>query len=371
MVSTQFQKPHALESPKYEKPNAYDEEPAIVTASRHGSRSSRTTIDSFSSRYYKYYQREPTPVSMEYIDIQSPVEAQSPHEHIDTPVTSEKRELYSPLLRVLTPSSPTTEVSLGQDLEMGNDSDILIAYDAEEAGNGVAFTPPKTRPKCRRQTWHVYHFFRQPKSTHHDIFVSGSRLYQKQDASSWGMNQTLHRCDGVKVASAYRRAFQKVITIESADYGTSAENLHTHELTKISQSNVLFEYDTIYRDALIRWQKLSLLSMDFICEIKLTKRKPVFRKNSKNKRMRQDGFIDSDSDNDEDDHDHHSHRTCRRWKLLAEFDGDEAGLGQLAIDPTILHAVERPDLLEVNLLITCSILIDLTHKAIGKKQCNK
>ncbi|KAI7891606.1 uncharacterized protein EV154DRAFT_507301 [Mucor mucedo] len=227
---------------------------------------------------------------------------------------------------------------------------------------------------------------------------------------TWGFQSMLY-CNkndgqGIKVAEARRRPFQKDIIIESADYDNSeiedisqtyinnlknipaTHNIHSQDLIKRSQSNILFEYEIWFHGSRMRWKRPSLLSHDFTCEIKLTRQETKIyqqqkklngsqnrrkKNNSVRSRTTEDGFIDSDSDNDEDDHDNHSHKTCRRWKLIAEFDSDNMGysskeFGKLSIDLDILNQVEkeRCDLLEANLVMTCCTLIDLIRDVMGK-----
>lgn len=86
-------KPDAIDTPIYEKPNAYDELPAKVV-SRHSSRSSRTTIDSFKSRYFQ--KRGPAAISCIYTPPSSTI-------------TSPTGEYYSANTPIQSPpSSPTT-----------------------------------------------------------------------------------------------------------------------------------------------------------------------------------------------------------------------------------------------------------------------
>jgi hypothetical protein len=166
---------------------------------------------------------------------------------------------------------------------------------------------------------------------------------------SWGLENTLFKVtsDGntFKIAEARRRAFQKQITI---DTWIDENKRNSQDLTCTSPSHIIFEYETFYKGARLRWKRPSLLSRDLTCEIKLTKNSPPADTYQ--------GFIDSDSDDDHDDHDHHSHKTCRRWKLLAEFDGRGSELGRLSIN----NEVKQVDSgLEVSLILTCSTLLDL------------
>jgi hypothetical protein len=239
----------------------------------------------------------------------------------------------------------------------------------------------------------------------------------------WGFQSMLY-CNkndgqGIKVAETRsKRAFggKDNIVIESADYDNSeinditqphipnlkntpaTNNIHCQDLIKKSQSNILFEYEIWFHGSRMRWKRPSLLSHDFTCEIKLTRQETKLyyqqaqqgqqkksnsitrkqkKRNSKSvtkeEENRVGGFIDSDSDNDEDDHDNHTHKSCRRWKLIAEFDSQNMSylnkeFGKLSIDLDILNQVEkeRCDLLEANIVMTCCTLIDLIRDVMGK-----
>lgn len=437
-----FQKPDAIDTPKYEKPNAYDEDPPSITASRNGSRSSKMTVDSFTSRYFQ--RRTPTiisslsnnkePVALPPI---SPVVkkelATSYHSQIDfanitafilsqptlttqTNFGHHHEEEDNPYY---TPSSPTRSLSetllTSPNALVSNDSGIVSSFLQQKKST------IKSTKKSSLKNNIVYNFKKASidKPNQHHIFLHIDHpdeedeevmVYRKVQPYSytWGFQSMLYsnRNDGqgIKVAEARRRAFQKDILIESADYQNSeieditqpyiynlkstyaTSNIHSQDLIKRSQSNVLFEYEVWFHGSRMRWKRPSLLSPDFTCEIKLTrqetkllqqKKEPKKKKKKKNNSLRskieEEVFIDSDSDNDEDDHDNHTHKNCRRWKLLAEFDSDTMNYlnkeyGKLSIDLDILNQVEkdRCDLLEANIVMTCCTLIDLIRDIMGK-----
>ncbi|GAA5798090.1 hypothetical protein HPULCUR_003490 [Helicostylum pulchrum] len=441
-----FQKPDAIDTPKYEKPNAYDEDPPTITASRNGSHSSKMTVDSFTSRYFK--RREPTIISTlsnnkgfaEVVSSPptSPVVKKEPvtsyHSQIDfanitafilsqptlTTQTNfghhheeEYNSYYAPS------SSPTRSLSetlltSPNALLVSNDSGIVSSFLQQKKS-----TIKSSNKKSSLKNNIVYNFKKASidKPNQHHIFLHIDHpdeedeevmVYRKVQPYSytWGFQSMLYsnRNDGqgIKVAEARRRAFQKDIVIESADYEHSeieditqpyiynlkntyaTSNIHSQDLIKRSQSNILFEYEIWFHGSRMRWKRPSLLSPDFTCEIKLTRqetkllqqtkapKKKKKKNNSLRSKIEEEVFIDSDSDNDEDDHDNHTHKNCRRWKLLAEFDSDTMNYlskeyGKLSIDLDILNQVEkdRCDLLEANIVMTCCTLIGLIRDIMG------
>ncbi|CAO3606605.1 unnamed protein product [Mucor hiemalis] len=469
-----FQKPHTLDdTPIYEKPNAYDEEPPVViTASRHGSRSSKMTMDSFASRYF---QRKIDVAKVVVADMVTPEnvtngECYSPNTPIKSPPlspnsTKKGRTVYNSQLDyhhitsyILSQSTPTTQMSFGHHHEDDNCSTLpsyyvlpsspansITALLSNDSGIISSFflLPNKRLPTTANTLVNnnsfsnntiVYSFKKASilKPHQHHIYLHVDHqeeddeeimVYRKIQPYSytWGLQSMLYsnRNDGqgIKVAEARRKAFQKEIFIEAADYDNSevnditqshinniksfpaTNNIHCQNLIKKSQSNILFEYEIWFHGSRLRWRRPSLLSNDFTCEVKLTREETklllqeqhrkaatVNGKKSKSKskktkstvsgyttRTEDNEFIDSDSDNDEDDHDNHTHKTCRRWKLLAEFHSHNLSylnkdLGKLSIDLDILNQVERErcDLLEANIIMTCSTLIDLIRDVMGK-----
>lgn len=479
-----FQKPDAIDTPIYEKPNAYDEEPPTVTASRHGSRSSKMTVDSFASRYFQ--RKEPTivsslstppPSTLSSVDCYSPnTPVESPplspksairketsmycsqidYQHITsfilsqpTPTTQTNfghhhednitiKDYNTPFSYYVIPSSPANSIA-GIDTTitastptpapataaaaaaiLSNDSGIVSSFFLQQTKRN---TTAKTSRKIPNNNMVVYSFKKASilKPNQHQIYLHIDHpddddeevmVYRKIQPYSytWGFQSMLY-CNkndgqGIKVAEARRRPFQTDIIIESADYNNSeiediaqpyinnlknipaTQNIHSQDLIKRSQSNILFEYEIWFHGSRMRWKRPSLLSHDFTCEIKLTRQETKIlqqqkkstgsqskrkKNNSIRSKTKDDGFIDSDSDNDEDDHDNHSHKSCRRWKLIAEFDSDNMGFtskefGRLSIDLDILNQVEkeRCDLLEANLVMTCCTLIDLIRDIMGK-----
>lgn len=446
----------------YEKPNAYDEKPPVViTASRHGSRSSRVTVDSYSSRYFQKNNPSVIRHSSTASSTSCTSTVISPHTPVQSPplspvkATSAVKKCYTSQIDrhsitsyVLSQSTPTIQTTLtghqdeipfhyirpsspansvveqeGTCASKSHATDIVAAVAALLSNDsGIVssfFLQNRTRSKPQKQQATkkktnnnviVYNFKKAGvfKPNQHNIYLhiehpdDGDEedvlAYRKiQPGSSWGFHSMLYcnRNDGqgIKVAEARRRAFQKTITIESADYedtlvdditqthipnnklrAPATNNIYCQELVKRSQSNILFEYETWFHGSRMRWTRPSLLSHDFTCEIKLTKPEKKLQQYKKSAAVRDEGFIDSDSDSDEDDHDHHSHRTCRRWKLIAEFDSHNLNflnqdLGTLSIDLDILNQVEkeRCDLLEANIVMTCSTLIDLIREIMGKR----
>lgn len=464
----------------YEKPNAYDEgPPKVITASRHGSRSSRMTVDSFASRYFQRNNNGTTtcqsPVlssastnSTTTTDLET---VYSPNTPLGSPPSSPKKlskkaytsQITSSILSQSTPTTQTTFVAhqdellkdapnyvmpsspansiTGIDTEtitadtlthnnrrsknaanivaaaaalLSNDSGIVSSFFLQQNKNRTSNNKTKNNVIVynfkkanilKPNQHHIYlHIDHEDEQDDEEVMV-----YRKiQPYSSWGLQSMLY-CNqndgqGIKVAEARRGAFQKHISIESADYQDSlidnitqsyiptlkaaATNaVYCQDLVKRSQSNILFEYETWFHGSCMRWKRPSLLSHDFTCEIKLTKQEKKqqlqlqllqqkinpSKKKKHTKSTKDDGFIDSDSDNDEDDHDNHSHKTCRRWKLIAEFHSHKLSylsksLGKLSIDLDILNQVEkdRCDLLEANIVMTTCTLIDLIRDIMGK-----
>lgn len=486
-----YQKPDSIDCSKnykapvstiYEKPNAYDEEPPkIITASRHGSRSSRMTVDSFASRYFQRNNnvsttcQSPALSSASTNSTTTDLETYSPNTPVESPPLSPKKitkkvytsQITSSILSQSTsttqttiaahqdellkdapiymlPSSPANSIT-GIDTHtitadtltnsksnknatnivaaaaalLSNDSGIVSSFFLQQSKSRTI--KPTSNSKTKNNVI-VYNFKKASilKPNQHHIYLHIDHedeqdseevmVYRKvQPYSSWGLQSMLYcnRNDGqgIKVAEARRGAFQKNISIESADYQDSlieditqsyiptiksaaTNTVFCQDLVKRSQSNILFEYETWFHGSRMRWKRPSLLSHDFTCEIKLTQqeKKKQFQQelllqktNSKKKKKtnlmstKDDGFIDSDSDNDEDDHDNHSHKTCRRWKLIAEFHSHKLNylsksLGKLSIDLDILNQVEkdRCDLLEANIVMTSCTLIDLIRDIMGK-----
>ncbi|KAI8639070.1 hypothetical protein BD408DRAFT_422082 [Parasitella parasitica] len=481
-----YQKPDTIDCKKstpaactvvYEKPNAYDQEPPkVITASRHGSRSSRMTVDSFASRYFQrnnnvtttcqspalssastnsttdletYYSPNTPPLSPKklskkkayYISqITSSILSQSTST-TQTTFAAHQDELLKDAPAYVLPSSPANSIT-GIDTHtiaadtlisksnknasnivaaaaalLSNDSGIVSSFflqqtksraikPASNAKNNVIVYNFKKASILKPNQHHIYlHIDHEDDQDSEEVMV-----YRKvQPYSSWGLQSALY-CNqndgqGIKVAEARRGAFQKSISIESADYPNSridditqpyiptikavaANTVFCQDLVKRSQSNILFEYETWFHGSRMRWKRPSLLSHDFTCEIKLTRQETkrqqeqqllLQKGKSKKKRgitivtAKNDSFIDSDSDNDEDDHDNHSHKTCRRWKLIAEFHSCKLNylsksLGRLSIDLDILNQVEkdRCDLLEANIVMTTCTLIDLIRDIMGK-----
>ncbi|KAI9267595.1 hypothetical protein EDC94DRAFT_536910 [Helicostylum pulchrum] len=286
-----FQKPDAIDTPKYEKPNAYDEDPPTITASRNGSHSSKMTVDSFTSRYFK--RREPTIIS-------TLSNNKGFAEVVSSPPTSPVVKKEPVTTFILSQPTLTTQTNFGHHHEEEyNSLKNNIVYNFKKASID--------KPNQHHIFLHIDH----PDEEDEEVMV-----YRKVQPYSytWGFQSMLYsnRNDGqgIKVAEARRRAFQKDINT----YATS--NIHSQDLIKRSQSNILFD----------------------------------------------------DSDNDEDDHDNHTHKNCRRWKLLAEFDSGTMNYlskeyGKLSIDLDILNQVEkdRCDLLEANIVMTCCTLIVIMY----------
>ncbi|KAI8370178.1 hypothetical protein EDC96DRAFT_503302 [Choanephora cucurbitarum] len=490
-----LQKPDTIDSvPVYDKPNAYDETPPIIiTARRQGSRSSRMTIDSYTSRYFQRkdivtVRRSNTTSSSATTNTATTYATTdneiyySPNTPIESPPLSPKttsamggpyksqidRKITSFLLSQSTPTTqtfashhheeiipgalPPIPASPDKSVAKVKPNTMVTANNTKNAAQVVAAAAAllsnhggivssfllqqnkastNINPKKSSITNNViaYNFKKASilKPNQHHIFLKIDHTDKSQEevmayrkiqpySYTWGFQSMLYSNhndgQGIKVAEARRRAFQKEITIETGDYKNSTimditqahipnlknipatDNIHSQELIKCSQSNVLFEYESWFHGSRMRWKRPSLLSYDFTCEIKLTKPEKknelkellLHKKNSTGKKSKQkrkgvpkidtaqnDGFIDSDSDNDEDDHDNHTHKTCRRWKLIAEFNSSNMNylskdLGTFSIDLDILNQVEkdRCDLLEANLIMTCCSLIDLIRDVMGK-----
>ncbi|KAL9547485.1 hypothetical protein MBANPS3_006151 [Mucor bainieri] len=91
--TTRTQRSIAPVSTVYEKPNAYDEgPPKVITASRHGSRSSRMTVDSFASRYFQRHHNGNGTTT-----CQSPaLSSASTNSTMTTTTTTDLETVYSP-----------------------------------------------------------------------------------------------------------------------------------------------------------------------------------------------------------------------------------------------------------------------------------
>lgn len=473
-----LQKPDTIDNITYEKPNAYDEDPPVViTASRHNSRSSKMTVDSYASRYFQ--RRGPTAItcfstpppsatislvtttnlSGNYYSPNTPMESPPPspkscikrqerkyntqidYRNITSFILSQAlpttqtyfrhhHENTTTLDNAL-PSSPknsvvgvetikkTTDIAAAAAALLYNNNNIVSSFFLQQNKRRGPTIPNATTTAAYKKLGTnlnsnviTYSFRKSSRLTpdQHEIFLhidhpdeddEDVMVYRKIQPYSyiWGGFQSMlysNRNDGqgIKVAEARRNAFNKDIVIEAADYKNSlieditqprianiknilaTSNIHCHELIKRSQSNILFEYEIWFHGSLMRWRRPSLLSHDFTCEIKLTRQetKLFHQKNKKNfHAVKDDGFIDSDSDDDDDDHDGHTHKTCRRWRLIAEFDSHTMSfvnkeLGMLSIDLDMLNQVEQENcnLLEANIVMTCCTLIDLIRKIMGK-----
>lgn len=311
-----FQKPNAVDTPRYEKPNAYDEEDMAVTASRHGSRSSRMTTDSYSSRYFSYPTQE-TP------NTSPPSSPKTTFQHVMTN-------------SILKQSSPTTQTSF---------TELEINKQEEQRQKSATLRHQRSMMLLREQEMLRYYILR-----HRDIYNSDRELvYRKLSSRSWTYQQNtlVDVAKGnKKIAYVKRKTFNKdYITIE-LEGESEPEYLIKKQFTT---NTLLFEYETYFYGSKLRWKRPSLLSNDFTCEIKVIL----------NLNKAKEDYIDSDSDEDTD-HDYHSHKNCRRWKLLAEY-SEEC----LTIQRHVLSQIggDKRDLLEVNLIITCCTLMDVIRKA--------
>ncbi|KAG2204047.1 hypothetical protein INT47_007041 [Mucor saturninus] len=473
-----LQKPDTVDNITYEKPNAYDEDPPVViTASRHNSRSSKMTVDSYASRYFQ--RRGPTAItcfstpppsttispvtttnsSGNYYSPNTPMESPPPspkscikrqerkyntkvdYRNITSFILSQPipttqthfRHHHEDVLTIdnETPSSPknsvigvetmkkSTDIAAAAAALLSNDSNIVSSFFLQQNKRrgpkirNITTTAPHKKLSTNPNSNVITYSFRKSSTLtpdQHEIFLhidhpdeddEDVMVYRKIQPHSyiWGGLQSMlysNRNDGqgIKVAEARRNALKNDIVIEAADYENSlieditqpyidnirnipaTNNIHCHKLIKKSQSNILFEYEIWFHGSLMRWRRPSLLSHDFTCEIKLTRQDTkLFHQKNRGRfhAAKDDGFIDSDSDDDDDDHDSHTHKTCRRWKLVAEFDSHTMSfvnkeLGMLSIDLDMLNQVEKENcnLLEANIVMTCCTLIDLIRSIMGK-----
>ncbi|ORE20476.1 MFS general substrate transporter [Rhizopus microsporus] len=180
-----FQKPNAVDTPRYEKPNAYDEEDMAVTASRHGSRSSRMTTDSYSSRYFSYPTQE-TP------NTSPPSSPKTTFQHVMTN-------------SILKQSSPTTQTSF---------TELEINKQEEQRQKSATLRHQRSMMLLREQEMLRYYILR-----HRDIYNSDRELvYRKLSSRSWTYQQnTLVDVTkgNKKIAYVKRKTFNKdYITIE-------------------------------------------------------------------------------------------------------------------------------------------------------------
>ncbi|KAI9359859.1 hypothetical protein BD770DRAFT_319404, partial [Pilaira anomala] len=352
-------KPDAIDTPIYEKPNAYDELPAKVV-SRHSSRSSRTTIDSFKSRYFQK--------RGEYYSANTPI--QSPPSSPNTTITKKRSSsigntFYSACLDnaitnfVLSQATPTTQTHFNHHHE-----------------DTISIDPTILNPSS-------------PKNSVIGLDISNKTMDVAAAAAALLSNDSgivssffLQRNRSVRTNGTTTTTHKKLVAKQNNT--PASNNIHRQNLTQRSQSNILFEYEIWFHGSRMRWKRPSLLSHDFTCEIKLTneetkrlqqqrKRPKTYQLPLKKKKKKVAGFIDSDSEDDDDDHDHHTHKTCRRWKLIAEFDShamndNELEYGKLSIDLDIANQVEqeRCNLLEAHIVMTCCTLIDQIRDVMGK-----
>ncbi|KAI8096792.1 uncharacterized protein BX664DRAFT_291930 [Halteromyces radiatus] len=346
-------KPDTIDTPVYEKPNAYEEEEQ-VDALVVGLNS--TQLD----KVNEYEDDGEEPIHTTVVRYKTRKSKMAP----PPPATS-------PLLSHGAMTATTSTTIIPED-EFVKRPLSTSSFDSQAISPSVSSTSTtdsiQSSTSCkqmlldslkRRPSSDVVKFDLRKQSLvqphHHDIYLGGTKqlVYRKRQphSYSWGFQNILYLVTdddnfnkktkyGIKVAEARRRAFQKQITVEwglnedddkQQRQDDERQGTRSNQLINSNNTRLLFIYTTYFEsDFCIRWRRPSLVSHDMICEIRLKK----------------------------------------KWQLLAEFDSHGMGylihLGQLMIDRRGLSLVNNPDHLECHLLITCCTLVDLMREVVQK-----
>ncbi|KAI9021025.1 hypothetical protein CLU79DRAFT_754767 [Phycomyces nitens] len=331
------QKPNALDSPIFEKPNAY-EEPSVQPTGIPNQLEDSVTI----SPPVITITNRPN-IIMELNETRDQIPNTPP------PPYAEKQQYEGGPKRsgsIILPNDP-----------LYNKSTVSLASSTTSNSSSSTTSLPqgsrlslKKRPKTEVLVFDMRkHSLVRPHL--HDIYnhLTKRLVYLKiqQYSYAWGFENVLYRAvdknapsEATKVVEARRRANQKEITLEWGDYSEGNEaSLKSDGLESKTKSNFLFVYETRYEGNRIRWKRPSLVSHDMVCDIR-----PLYQGN-------------------EDDE-------GRGWRRVAEFDSHGMGyfiqLGRLLVDRKIVAAVDRSELFEALLILTCSTLVDLMREVVEK-----
>lgn len=347
---THLQKPDAIDSPVYSKPNAYETENGICEPPHE-----KESVPLINSNAHSV----DTIVEIGIGDSKRPV---SPVEEEGTEPTAVKPDvLPGPchhtgdiITSTLLSHAPVATTTVNHDVA------LHVTYTPTLGSNSSGTPSPSTSTSSRDSKkqllqslynnnniirnskkkksdprWRVYEIRKQSLGQPHlhEIYLDGTKTFRKEQphSYSWGFHNLLYRMtDGeLLVAEARRRAFQKEIFIKS----TGEEE---HELVNRAGSHLFFVYETECQGYRLRWKRPSLLSHDMTCEIII--------------------MLPDDE---------------KKKIILAEFDSHSMGyliqLGHLTIDKTALEQLfEDPQMAEAKLLITCCTLIDLMREVVEK-----
>ncbi|KAG0165154.1 hypothetical protein DFQ28_009203 [Apophysomyces sp. BC1034] len=324
-----FQKPDTIDTPIYEKPNAYDDD--------------------------EIEQHQPTTETVEeliisceslnlIVDHPDPTTEHSPSE----PEPASPPPVYdaekSPTLTstLLSRASSTTQTTYAEDttpvhIPLSPSTSMASTSSSSNSGSFklLLMNSLKKRPKEDMNIFEIRKLS-LTKPHLHDIYYGGTKklAYSKDQlhSYSWGFQNVLYRISDAghrsKVAEARRRAFQKEITLEWGDYLT--DDINSGGLENKTKSHLTFLYETQFDQCRLRWKRPSLLSHDMVCELR--------------------------------DH--------KQQRIVAEFDSHGKGyliqLGRLVIDRQALNEAEHPDQMEAHLVVTCCTLVDLMREVVEK-----
>lgn len=369
---THTQKPNALDSPVYEKPNVYDddEQTRVIYDRPHekdeqeysrghsGGGNGINTVVAFKEGDHK------RPVSPDNDDDDDDQSYQIPNETSPRHSTASSNSMESFVTASVLSQAPsaTTEITVNDELaqhvafmslrhhsytpSLSNISPSTSTSSRDSSRQHLilhaldsAYDTKKQQRRKSRSDVIVYDFSKKSltKPQIHEIKdQSKNVVYRKEQehSYSWGFQNVLYK-DDTKVAQAYRKAFHKDIIVECSN------DTQQTPLVNRTKSHLLFVYETQFDGLWIRWKRPSLLSHDLTCEV---------------------AAIEETQPGEE--------RRRRHWKLLAEFDSHRMGyliqLGRLVIDRTGLELFENTEALTMHLVITCSTLVDLMREVVEK-----
>ncbi|KAI9022261.1 hypothetical protein CLU79DRAFT_751873, partial [Phycomyces nitens] len=365
-----YQKPDTIDSPIYDKPNAYDDDDVIPTPHYNA----EVAVDDLA-----VFQTKDGKVKDAHTNSEIPP-ADIPSESQDSSESSNSGQKITSVLLSHAPSI-SLQSTVSEDVvyslssmstmslpEPGSPSTSTNSASSSTSLGAKQMLLDKLRRKTK-QDMLVFDIKKQSllNASEHEIYQAGSTklAYRKVQphSYSWGFQNSLFRAPGhnsgygeptekeSKVAEARRRAFQKEITVEYGDYHTDEDSIHgpdtliSHDLINKTNSHLLFVYETEFSSYCLRWRRPSILSHDMFCEILLTRK------------SRGLGSFIGKEDKPE-------------WRAIAAFKSRIMGyllqVGQLSIDRQALAMVDRPDHMEADLLITCCTLIDLMREVVEK-----
>lgn len=394
-------KPDAVDTPVFEKPNAYEDleangeqvddlalgiqatqlDPDKPALDDDGEEPFLTTIVRYKTRKAKMAPASTPPPSLPatwssstLLSHVSSTTSTTNTVFADEDLHQRRRPLSSSSMDPISPSLSTTSTT--------------DSLNSTTSSKQLLLDSLKRRPMAEVAKYDLRkHALTQPH--HHDIYIGGTKhlLFRKRQphSYSWGFQNILYRVDqdsvryGTKVAEARRRAFQKQITVEwgmddnrntaedddddddnsqvykgtdgreGDDDDDDTEATRSSQLFNTNNTRLLFVYTTVFdHDYCIRWKRPSL-SHDMVCEIRL---------------------LEEDEDKVDTTKRSSKHKHKKKWQILAEFNSNLMGylvhIGQLSVDKRVLALVDRPDHLEAHLLITCSTLVDLMREVVQK-----